>query len=195
MRTAASAEIPVFQNIVQSSWAMRQHTLRVYGYRDNVESSWLSSLDAVHIHIFLTKNSLAKVYPVTIWIPRVGEGFNGLREPVGCPCGHKGIWATSIRNVWVKMFTNELIHKRRQRRQSFSSAILQGCRDVDLLRDGALRVLGHDYPLARLWALGLSTWDSWKSLRTGGRGFQGIVREIRRIWQSCRNQIREKSTS
>jgi hypothetical protein len=94
----------------------------------------------------------------------------------------------------VKMLANELIDKSRQRRETFASAILQGCCDINLLWCRSPRFFRYDYMLACLGSLGLlSARYCRESLGICGRSFECVVRKIRSVRQSFKDTTGEQS--
>ena len=72
--------------------------------------------------------------PISIFIPRVAQGFYGFAKSIRCTASENDLRTSSVWNVWVKGLGGELTKEAIERRVSLGRAILERGLQVDFAK-------------------------------------------------------------
>ena len=108
MWSFALVEIPVLEDLGETSLPRSAHAFVVDSDRDDIESAGSHRLNRIHICKFLAQDTFFLSYPVPFFIPDVTQCLNCLREPICATTGEYDLWALGVGDVGVEVLAREL---------------------------------------------------------------------------------------
>ena len=133
MRPLALLEVPVLQDIFQSTRTVSAHSLVVHADRRDVEASGCNPLNGVHVCKLLDQNTFLIPNPVLLLTPLIGESLQTLAQSIRVAARQDDLWAPLVGTVRVQVLLCELADELVERRVSLCGTILLRTRQIDLL--------------------------------------------------------------